>query len=212
MPVELNVAGDFSTVVDAVEPVVLLRRGSPGQVAIAAAWRFVDRTTESTPAGGYVTSADVVWQFEWSESVLPRVGDRVQDASGSCYTLLAVERLPGDTRLRCESRDLRIAHGLDCRVAIEEASWGDLGGGLEITGWTVLRPAVHARIQPGRVEIDETTDPVSSTATYRITLEDPPLLDHNHRIVSGDGNVYRLLEFENANRIDVLSVAVVRRE
>lgn len=71
---------------------------------------------------------------------------------------------------------------------------------------------LYRRDAAEQVEVDESTDPVSSTATYRITLEDPPPLDHNHRIVDGDGTVYRLLEFENAERIDVLSVAVVRRE
>lgn len=212
MPVELNVAGDFSTLLDATEPITLFRRDAAEQVAVPVAWRFVDRTAESTPAGGYVTAADVTWQFEWGETSPPQVGDRVQDAAGNYYTLLAVERLPGNTRLRCESRNLQIAHGLDDEVAIEQAVWEDLGSGPEITGWSTLQSVVHARIQPERVEVDESTDPVSSTATYRITLEDPPPLDHNHRIVDGDGTVYRLLEFENAERIDVLSVAVVRRE
>lgn len=218
MPINFTPAGDFSAVVDTLEPITLLRRGSANQTSIGAAWRYADRTAESTPSGGFVTASDVTWQFEWTGATPPKVGDRLLDAAGECFTLLGVDRLGGETRYKCESRNLRVAHGLDCRVAIEQAVWEDLGGGPEITGWATILPAVHARIQPERVEVDESTDPVSSVATYRITLEDSPpltgslLLDHNHRIVAGDGAVYRVLEFENAERIDALSVAVVRRE
>lgn len=212
MPVDLNTTGDFTATVDTLEPLTLLRRGSTAQIAIAAAWRYVDRTTEQGNTNGYVTAAGVTWQFEWADAISPKVGDRVQDTAGDCYTLLAVERLPGGTRLRCESRNLRIAHGLDCRVAIEQAVWEDLGSGLEITGWTVLRPVVHARIQLERVEVDETIDPAGSSATYCISLENPPLLDHNHRIVDANGTVYQLFRFENAERIDAVAQAFVRRE
>lgn len=213
MPTDWTATGDFSAVVDALEPVTLRRRGSSEEIAIAKAWRYAARTAESEPAGGYVTASDTEWQLEWdAETPLPQVGDRIVDAMGECWTLLAVEQKQGGTRVHLHSRSLRIAHGLDGLVAIEEAVWEDLGAGPEITGWTTWLPTVHARIQPAVTTVDEATDPISSVATYRITLDTDALLDHNHRIVSGDGTVYRLLTFENAERIDALPVATVRRE
>jgi hypothetical protein len=209
MPIAWNTTGDFSKVVDATEPVTLLRRGSASKITIAVAWRFSHRSVEREPTGGYVVATDVVWQFEWpAEERLPALDDRLRDASGACYTILAVERTQGDTRVKCEARNLRIAHGLDCLVTIDEATWTD----DEITGWQTLRPAVHARIQPQETNVDESAEPVSSTALFRVTLDDETLLDHRHRIVGGDGTIYRVVSYAGAGRIGELPVAVVRRE
>ncbi|WP_442483990.1 hypothetical protein [Aeoliella sp. SH292] len=209
MPIAWNTTGDFSKVVDATEPVTLLRRGSSSKSDIAVAWRFSHRSAEREPTGGYVVATEVVWQFEWpADERLPALGDRLREASGECYTILTVERTQGDTRVKCEARNLRIAHGLDCLVDIQEAIWSD----EEITGWQPLRPAVHARIQPHETTVDETAEPASSTALFRVTLDDDTPLDHRHRIVGGDGVVYRVVSYAGAGRIGELPVAVVRRE
>lgn len=210
MPIDWNPTGDFSSILDASEAITLHRRGGAGTVEIASAWRFVDRLSEAEPTGGFAQRRDVAWQFEWPAGiVLPQLGERLIDAVGNSYTILAIECLQGGTRLRCESRNLRIAYGLDCLVDIEQAVWdGDM-----ITDWTTYRPAVHARIQPSEMTVDETATPITSTALYRVTLEDPKLaLDHNYRIVAADGAVYRVASFSGARRIDSLPVAVVRRE
>jgi hypothetical protein len=209
MPIDFDPMGDFMTIVDAAESVTLLRRGSSDEVSVATAWRSADRQSEAESAGGYAVQADVVWQFEWpAGTTLPLLGDQIKDASSECYTVLAVNQLQGNTRLRCETRSLRIAHGLDCLVDIEQAVW-DEGA---ITGWSTFRPAVHARIQPQETTVDETSDPITSTATCRILLDDETPLDHNHRIVAAGGAVYRLLSYAQAERIDALPVAVVRGE
>ena len=213
MPDAFDATGDFTVIVDAVEAVTLLRRGSPVQVNVATAWRYTDRRSETEHSGGYAVQADVEWQFEWDATTkLPQLGDRIRDGAGECYTVLAVNRLQAATRLRLETRSLRIAHGLDCLVDIEQAVWEDLGSGPEVTGWTTFRPAVHARIQPLETTVDETTNPITSTATYRVLLDDDAPLDHHHRIVAGNGTVYRLLNYTGAERIDALPVATVRRE
>lgn len=209
MPIELNTTGDFSTIFDGGEPLTLLRRGSSDTADIAVAWRYEQTTSEREPAGGYVPQTDVVWQFEWPAAALPRLGDRLRDAGGQWFTVMEVVRLQNNTRLRCISRNLTLAHGLDCLVDIELAVW-DAGA---ITGWTAYRPAVHARIQPDETTVDETASPISSTATYRVTLADATLaLDHNHRLVGADAAVYRVLSFTGSQRIDALPVAMVRRE
>lgn len=209
MAIAWSPAGDFSKVVDATEPMTLLRRGSSSKISIPVAWRSSHRSAEREPSGGYVVATDVVWQFEWpADDRLPAIGDRLRDASGACYTILAVERTQGDTRVKCEARNLRIAHGLDCLVTIDEATWTD----DEITGWQTIRPAVHARIQPNETTVDESAEPVSSTALFRVILEDDTPLDHRHRILSGDGVIYRVVSYSGAGRIGELPVAVVRRE
>ncbi|MCO6045764.1 hypothetical protein NG895_17845 [Aeoliella sp. ICT_H6.2] len=209
MTITWNPVGDFAAIVDASETIVLLRRGSRTSTDIDVAWRYSHRTTEREPSDGYAPATDVVWQFEWPAEVRPpQVGDRIRDTKGEYYTLLAVERTQGNTRLKCEARNLRIAHGLDCLVDIQLAVW-DAGA---ITGWTTFRPAVHARIQPLETTVDESSTPITSTTTYRVLLDDDTPLDHNHRLASGDGTVYRLVSYSGGERLGDLAAAVVRRE
>ncbi len=213
MPTSWNAVGDFTNIVDGLESVTLLRHGNTQEITIDRAWRFSRQTDESEPAGGYAPVANIVWQFEWDPLLLtPQVGDRLLDTTGDCWTLLSVESMLGATRWRCQSRNLRVAHSLDCLLTVEQAVWEDLGSGLEITGWSLFQSAVHARVQPELVAVDEVANPITSTATYRIVLEESLPLDHNHRFVANDGVVYRLLRFEQADRIDVLPVAMVRKE
>src|SRR6476661_6561853 len=102
MTIELNVAADFATILDGVEPLTLKRRDGPTTVAIAAAWRFLSHTSEAEPTGGHVAQRDVVWQFPWNAANdLPRLGDTLIDAAGSCFTILSIDELPAATRLRC---------------------------------------------------------------------------------------------------------------
>ena len=159
-----------------------------------------------------VARTDVVWQFAWAEGVeLPRIGDTIIDAANECWTILSVEVRGANSRLRCVTRSLRIVHQLDDRLEIQAAVWEDSGSGPEIVGWTPLRTAVPARIQPDQVTIDHTTDPPTSTSTYRILLADDTPLDHNHRLIGSDGTVYQILEYAQAERINALPVATVRR-
>ncbi|QDU54328.1 hypothetical protein [Aeoliella mucimassa] len=207
MAITWNMAGDFSTVLDASEPLTLVRRGGAPRATIDKAWRVVDRRAEAEPTDGRVLQADVEWQFEWPDHVqLPQLGDRLIDAAGEHYTLLAIHRLRGNTRLKVESRNLRVAHRLDCLMDIEQAEWD----AETLVGWTTYRPAIRACVQPSETTVDDSS---SSTTRYRVLLEDPELqLDHNHRLVDSDGAVYRLVSFTNAKRIDALPVAVVERE
>lgn len=213
MTVEWNTEGDFSAIVDAAEPLVLVRQGTTTELAIAKAWRYSRTVGEVHATGGAARQDDVIWQFEWNPSEpFPSPGDRLIDSDDNHWAVLAVEPTQGNTRLRCTARDMRMAYGLDALVNVEQAVWEDLGGGLEITGWTLYRPSVHARIQPEAVTVDEETSPVSSMETFKVYFEESIPLDHNHRLVAGDGTAYRLLSYTQADRIDVLPVATVRRE
>ena len=52
-----NTAGDFSSVVDTLEPLILVRRTSADELPIPRAWRFADQTAESDTADGLVRRA-----------------------------------------------------------------------------------------------------------------------------------------------------------
>src|SRR5262245_26129192 len=169
MPVEINVADDFDAIIDLVEAVTLKRRGSSATIVVPKAWRYSSLTQQVEPGMPGVARDDVVWQFHWGPEVdPPRIGDSIIDAANDCWTILSVEERGANTRLRCVARNLQIVHQLFDRVEIQAAIWEDSGGGPEIVGWTVLRSAVSARIQPIQTTIDNTVDPPTSVATFRV--------------------------------------------
>jgi len=206
----LDIHDDFATVVDGVEPITLKRRDSAATIAIAAAWRFASRTSEAEAGGGHVAQRDVVWQFAWdAANDLPRLGDTLLDATGGCFNILAVESLRAASRLRCTTRNLSLVVPWNDRVEVQQAIIEDTGGGPEITGWTTIRAALPARIQPHQLDVDNTTSPAAATATYRIVLGEQLDLAADTRFVDALGNVYQLIEYTQAERIDALPVATV---
>jgi hypothetical protein len=212
MSLELTIHDDFSTILDGVEAISLQRHGSADTVAVPKAWRYSAETAEAQAGFSGVVRSDVVWQFVWDEAVdRPRVGDSLVDATNECWTILAVVERGNKSRLQCITRNLRIVHQLDDRVEIQQAIWEDVGSGPEITGWTTLRTAVPARIQPDRTTVDHAADPPTSTATFRVLLADDTPLDHNHRLVGPDGTVYQVQEYSQAERIDALPMATCER-
>ncbi len=140
------------------------------------------------------------------------MGDLLIDVAGGCFTIVSVDVLPAATRLRCATRNLSLVYELNDRVQVQQAIWEDTGGGPTITGWTTLRTALPARIQPERLEIDDTTTPPTATATFLIVLGEQLALTADSRFIDPQGNVYRLVEYTQTERIDALPVAIAVRE
>ncbi len=210
MPIDIDFVGDFSQVVDITVPVTFKRRRG-GMVAVANAWRFETATIEPEATGGHVATTDTVWQFEWPAATpAPRLGDRLIDEVGACSVIRRVELAGGNTRWRVTARNLSIAFGLDNRVAVELAEWDD-GVPASITGWQLVDPVVAAHIQPQSSVANLSESPPTHEQTFRATLDTELALDGNYRLVTADGTAYRVLEFESAERIDRLPVAVVER-
>jgi hypothetical protein len=210
MAVAFDVEGDFAVILDGGEAVTLKRRDSAQTVSIPSAMRIAPRTSEPEPAGGHVAQSDVAWQFPWSDAtVKPRLGDAILDAAGGCFTILAIDELAITGRVRCTTRNLQFVYQLNDRVDVQRAVWEDTGGGPEIVDWTTIRSAVPARVQPAEVTIDNTASPATGEAAYRIILGEQLELDADTRLVDPQGNVYQLVEFAQAERIDALPVARV---
>lgn len=211
MAIDFNIADDFAMILDGTEPTTLKRRGSATTISVPKAWRYSSIAQTAEPGVAAAVQSDVVWQFGWSDSVeKPRVGDLLIDAAHDSWTILSVEVRGNNSRLRCQTRNLRIAHELTNRIEIQQAIWDNGESGPEIIGWTTLCTAVPARIQPDRTVVDDSTDPPTSTSTYRVLLDNDTPLDHNHRILDAEGRAYRVLEYLQAERIDTLPTARVK--
>jgi hypothetical protein len=112
-------------------------------------------------------------------------------------------------RLRCTARNLFFVHALVDLVTIQQAT---LDGGGAIIGWTTFETNVPARIQPDRtVVVTKAGEPPTSDAFFNVVLGVQVPLDHTYRIVGPDSALYELVEFTQAERIDVLPVAQVKK-
>ena len=211
MAIEFDVRDDFAAIVDGGEPISLRRQGSADLISVPRAWRFSSETTELRTGIADVARNDIVWQFSWDESLdLPNLGDVIIDSADRCWTIVSVSEFRAKSRLRCLARNLYFVHAINDRIEIQEAIWD---GELEpmVVGWRVLRSAVPARIQPTRVTVESEESPVSSESLYRIVLGEQIPLDHNHRLIGPDGSIYEITTYEDAERIDTLPMATVRK-
>lgn len=203
----MDIATDFAQVVDGLEEVTLLRRDSNATVSVLAARRQQSRTREAEASSGTVVEANSEWHLALVEGAAPQIGDVVLDGAEHRWTILEVEELPLLGRWKCTTRELRIAYGCGERVEIERAVWSD-GETPEIVGYTYVATALPVRIQPLEVSVD---DEQTGQATFRIILGESLVLEPHDRFVAGDGTIYVLQTYQQAERIDVLPVAVVRR-
>jgi hypothetical protein len=85
-------------------------------------------------------------------------------------------------------------------------------GGGNITGWTMLQTNVPARIQPDRnVLVLKKDEPPTTDQFYRVILGVQIPLTHLNRIVGPDSSTYDFVEYTQAERIDALPVAQVKK-
>jgi hypothetical protein len=111
--------------------------------------------------------------------------------------------------LRCTTRNLFFVHALVDLVAIQQAT---LDGGGAIIGWTTLATNVPARIQPDRnVVVLKKDEPPATDEFYRVILGVQTPLTHLNRIVGPDSSTYDLVDYTQAERIDTLPVAQVKK-
>jgi hypothetical protein len=210
MTIDLNVHDDFATILDGAEAITVKRRDTLATIAVSKAWRFSSETAEALASTQDVARSDLVWQFAWNDAVeRPRVGDYILDAASNSWTILSLSELGAKTRLRCATRNLFFVHALADLVTIQQAT---LDGGGVIVGWTTLATNVPARIQPDRnVVVFPKDEPPTTDEFYRVVLGVQIPLTHLNRIVGPDSSTYELVEYTQAERIDTLPVAQVKK-
>lgn len=203
---------DFVAVTDGLSPLTLTRPDGSLSLNVAHALRRAMRTRESRRSGGRYTASDVVWHLPADElTEKPRLGDLLVDAQGQRWTILQVQEAAQGSRLRCVTRNLAIAEGLDQTVDIEKATYSKSPSGALDTTWAPWLTGLPARIQPQRQEVENLHDQQVATAQCTVFLADNLALDPSHRIKGPGGTRYRILGSRRAERIDaLLEIDVVR--
>lgn len=204
----MNIFTDFAQVVDGLEPVSLRRRDGLTSIAVLAARRLSALSREAEPSGGRVTEANAEWHLQLAEDVALQVGDVVIDENERRWTILSAEELPLLGRWKCSTRELRIAYGCGERVDLERPIWSDAET-PEIVGWSHVFTALPVRIQPIEVALDNEN---TGESVFRIILGESIALEPHDRFVAGDGSIYLLRSYQQAERIDALPVAMVVKQ
>ncbi len=208
-------ATDLASVTDGLETVTLLRRNrpeGPGETidrafrrAITAAQAaIVERgdVRKTVASDGHYTAADAVWHLPAAElPIAPQLGDVILDVQGQRWTILEVKQTTLGSRWRCETRNVVIAFALDDTVSVVKAVEGMTG-----QSWQTWKTGIRARIQPMTRKMASTASTPTTTATYRVFLEENVELDHACAIRSSDGTIYSIVSTSGMDRIGELQV------
>ena len=212
MSIEFDPSQDFTAAIDGLETVTLRKRETGAVVTGLTALRREQRAGEAEPSGGASVQSDVVWYLELPENLAPlELGDALIDVSECQWTVLAIDRQRVLGRIKCETRELRVALGCDDYADVQRAVWEDLGQGPEITGWNDVYTAMPVRIQPDETLLSDTSNTPTATERFTIILGEPFPLEADDRFVGTDGAIYRLESIQQVARIDKLPIAKVLR-
>lgn len=187
---------DFEDVVDGLEAVTLLRRGSD-TTAIANALQRAVLDEEISESDGKLKSGDTRWHFPTVEAVTsPRMGDVILDSDGDRYTILSVQDATLGKRFRCIARNLRVAFGLDDTIEILQAAYvKGSGGAMEPDHFDTFKAGIRARIQPLESDIGAEFESRRTVNRVEILYEDvEPRLEVTqlHRVRASDGRIYKI--------------------
>ena len=213
MPNEPIGADDVATAFDGLEAAVVVRGRGGAVVTPVAAFRVATTAAEAAPSGGAVVQAEADWLVELAAGEPPlEVGDAIRDAAGERWTVLRVRTVAALGRYRCGTCNLRVAFGLNDRVDLLRPQWQDSGGGPEIIGWDYVATAQPVRLQPSVETLDEDAAPPVAIAIFTAIFAEPLDVQAGDRLATDDGARYVVQRFEQAERIDALPTATVRRE
>ncbi len=211
MPALFDPSTDFEDVVDGLEAVTLLRRGT-SSTAIANALRRNLNRAEVTASDGKYTMDDTRWHFPVIEADQPQAGDVLLDGDGNRHTLLEVREDTLSARWRCVTRDLAVFHGLNAVITIEKARQVKGTHGAYEATWSVWKAGVRARIQPMADTLAVMHDAKVTDQTVQIFVEDDPGIKANQRIKAPDGTHYMIQSYTGSERIGELATIAATEE
>jgi head-tail adaptor len=213
-----DLADDFATYVDNLEPATLVLRGGSPSYDLTHAHRNQIDTSEHVPADGDVKQGDTIWQFPVSESVsvdTNLLGATLTDADGEVHTILSAAHQVFKTKWEVRTRNLAVASGLDTTVIIAVCnSYKHSSSGEAIEAWTTLYDDIRAKIQPESAEAVVAHSADETKRTYRITLQLDLtiIIGGNYRIQDQNGVVYNIQSYHSSERIDQLPYVIAMRQ
>jgi len=194
---------------DGLENVTLAPPGGGAESEIAGALRRRAERHEAEPSGGSYVATEVTWHLPAEQvATEPAVGTTITDSAGVRYAVLAVERATLGARWVCRSRALTVGGNLGQAITLQQATWTKSPSGAQDPTWHDVQADLPARIQPLHGDIMIEYDRRLTRVTHKIFVAEQIVIDHTFRVKAGS-ELYRVLGFEQSNRIDALPAILV---
>lgn len=216
MGFQFDFSTDFNTL-DNLQSLTLKIAGQANQVIPFAQdhppdWKDPDQ------AGGNVLEGDRFWVWQIAATpTQPPLGSILTDSSGANWTILNLTKKQtpqGVWTAHC--RNLSIVYGLNNLATVLQASYTKSPGGEALPIWNTILTGIPARFQPVETEAQILEDSEWPKTTYHVFLGvdifapsipvEPASADY--RLVDTAGRRYRIMQYQRAERIDVLPLAV----
>ncbi len=178
---------------------------------------------ETEPTGGQVIQTDTLFVWPVARCTQPPLGSVLVDEDGTYWTILAVRRKQHVDTWEARCRNLSIVTGDDNVATILKAGYGHGNAGEALAVWKgavsgALTPTsadqVSARFQPSKETARILFGSEFTETTYRVLFKTPvpiELAGGQYRLVDSDGYRYRVVDYQNEERIDKLPVAIAVR-
>lgn len=191
---KLDTSSDFSTIVDHLQSVTLLRPGSSLSIMVNEAFRApLSKNSERARLGKH-EQHDTIWHLPNSiQNYTPDLGDLVLDAEENRWTVLAFRRTIDNARWLLVTRNMVVAHRLKEFIHIDQATFEKDDRANENPIWHPWRTGLPARLELESVEFRYHQEPIGTTRQTVIHLGERILLDHTYRIRHDDGRTFKIL-------------------
>ena len=201
---------------DNLEPITLRIAGQadqaiPQALSEPADWKDPDQ------AGGNVLEGDILWVWPIvATPTQPPLGSLLIDSNGTAWTILNVTRKQHVQTWEAHTRNLSIVYGLNNFASVYKATYAKSPGGEALATYSLLLSGIPARFQPIETEAQILEDSAWPKTTYHVYLGqdifspqipvEPASADY--RLVDSAGRHFRIVQYQRAERIDVLPYAV----
>jgi hypothetical protein len=215
MSFQFDFTADFYSL-DNLQPLTLRIAGQADQAIPAALdgpaeWKDPDR------AGGDVLEGDQMWIWPIvTTPARPPLGSLLIDRYGTAWTILSVTRKDAVRVWEAYGRNLSVVHGLNDLASVLKASYVKSPGGEALPTWTQVLSGVPARFQPSAQTAQILEDSEWPKTEYHVYLGvdifapevpvEPASADY--RLVDSAGRHFRIVQYQRAERIDALPLAV----
>lgn len=189
---------------------------------IATAKRRAPNFKEVTSSGGVYTSQDVVWLLPKTlldtagatGNKAPKPGDKINDLEGvgTLWTILECPLNTLRSTYRCMTRNLILAYDLRSALSVRRpgATTTD-NAGSRTYAYTTPYDSIPCRFQETASRVADERGKRVTVRDFTVTVDRRLYLTIEDQIVDADGEIYELLSWDNADRIDQLQTLNVRR-
>lgn len=167
---------------------------------------------ELAASNGVYMADDTVWRLpRATATVRPKRRDTIEDADGTIWTLLSVDRITDTRHYRCICRDLVIANDLDDTIGIWVCTNAqDAGAGRSPS--FALSETIQGRIQPVQADVEDRLGKRTTRKLFQCFLAtEPTTISTQDQIRSSGGTIYQILGWTSPSSVDTLFTVDVER-